>query len=107
MNELIAGWETEAKVREVFILTAHAAEPHVEALSTIRTVGRVTLIDIYAALGPDQLPRGGPETPLLMWLAPSLVDRTLIPPDTARDPDLGERLYRKILDYLILALHPR
>ncbi|MBL8988107.1 MAG: creatininase family protein [Gemmatimonadetes bacterium] len=99
MNELIAGWETEAKVSDVIILTTHAAEAHLEALSTIRTTGRVTLIDIYAAPLPDDIARLPIETALLMWLAPSLVDRTLIPPAMPRDPDLGERLYRHLLAF--------
>ncbi len=99
MNELIAGWETEAKVSDVFILTTHAAEAHLEALSTIRTTGRVTLIDIYAAPLPDDISRLPIETALLMWLAPSLVDRAMVPPAMPRDPELGERLYRHLLAF--------
>jgi creatinine amidohydrolase len=98
MNELIAGWETEAKVETVVILTTHAAEAHLEALSTIRSIGQVTLIDIYAAAVPDETSGSALDTALLMWIAPSLVDRAMMPRTGARDPESGERLYHRILD---------
>jgi creatinine amidohydrolase len=98
MNELIAGWETEAKVRDVVILTTHAAEAHLEALSTIRTTGRVTLIDIYAAPLPDGIAAPQLETALILWLAPSLVDRTRIPALGRSEPEQGETIYRRLLE---------
>jgi creatinine amidohydrolase len=99
MNELIAGWETEAKVRDVLILTAQATEAHVEALSTIRSEGRISLLDIYAAPLNDLTGTFPPDTAILMWLAPSLVDRSVIPPGIPRDPDLGERVYHRLLEF--------
>ena len=99
MNELIAGWENEAKVTEVLILTAHAAEAHLEALSTIRSAGRVSLLDIYAAPLNDLTNGASPDTAILMWLAPSLVDVAAIPSGIPRDPELGARLYDRIFDW--------
>ena len=98
MNELIAGWENEAEVTEVLILTAHAAEAHLEALSTIRSAGRVSLLDIYAAPLNDLTNGASPDTAILMWLAPSLVDVAAIPSGIPRDPELGARLYDRIFD---------
>lgn len=99
MNELIAGWENEAKVTDVLILTAHGAEAHLEALSTIRSEGRVSLLDIYAAPMNDLTGGAPPDTAILMWLAPSLVDVAEIPPGTPRDPELGARIYDRIAEH--------
>lgn len=99
MNELIAAWETEAKVRDVLILTAHAAEGHIEALSTIRSEARISLLDIYAAPLQDLTGARSPDTAILMWLCPSLVDPAKIPPGTPRDAELGERAFQRILEF--------
>lgn len=97
MNELIAGWETEAKVRAVFILTTHAADAHLEALSTIRATGQVTLIDIYAASLPDGLATGSVDADLLEAVAPECIDRTLAPVSDDRAAR-GRAIYDLVLD---------
>lgn len=100
MNELIAAWETEAKVDDVVILTAHAADAHLEALSTIRALGRITLIDIFAAPLPDVSPAVA-TTSILLAIAPETVDTALLPPGLATTRATGEQYYRTILDYLL------
>ncbi|NOT09354.1 MAG: creatininase family protein [Gemmatimonadales bacterium] len=108
VNELIAVWEDVAAIRDTLILTAHAADQHLEALSTIRTLGRVRVADIFALeeLGPlRQSPPGrwhGGEvdTSLVMYIAPDLVDQARIPPGLSASPELGERFYSAILNAL-------
>ncbi|MHB1327787.1 MAG: creatininase family protein [Gemmatimonadales bacterium] len=100
MNELIAAWETEAKVDDVVILTAHAADAHLEALSTIRATGRVTLIDIFAAPLPDAS-TAATTTSILLAIAPESVETSLLPPGLAQTPEAGQRLYGIILDYVL------
>jgi creatinine amidohydrolase len=104
MNELIASWEEGAGVRETIILTAHAAEPHLEALSTIRALGSVRVVDIlgfdfgsFLEL-PERSVHGGElDTSLLLYLAPELV----------RDPEAITRLSAtrekgaRIYDYIL------
>ena len=99
MNELIAGWENEAKVTDILIITAHGGEAHLEALSTIRSEGRVSLLDIYTAPLNDLTGGAPPDTAILMWLTPSLVDVAAIPPGIPRDPELGARIYDRIAEY--------
>jgi creatinine amidohydrolase len=110
MNELIASWEEGAGVRESIVLTAHAAEAHVEALSTIRALGTVRVVDI---LGFDftaflDHPRGdihGGEldTSLLLYVAPDLVrDAEAV----ARLGASGEKGAR-ILDYILEQVEAR
>ena len=106
MNELIEGWESEAKVRQVFILTTHAADAHLEALSTIRSVGQVTLIDIYAAPLPDALRNVLPDTALLMWLAPELIDHSQLPRTVGDLADTGRQLYQVLLDFAATQIRP-
>jgi creatinine amidohydrolase/Fe(II)-dependent formamide hydrolase-like protein len=102
MNELIAAWETEAKVTEFVILTTHNGEAHQEALSTIRSTCSVRLIDIFQppliAAGVDTAPI---EIPLLAWLCPGLVSDT-----TMADQDRGQVVYKSILERLIAQLQP-
>ncbi|HEX7025248.1 MAG TPA: creatininase family protein, partial [Gemmatimonadales bacterium] len=104
-NELIAVWEEKAGVRDTLILTAHAADQHLEALSTIRTSGRVRVVDILSldAISPLRESRLGPwhggevDTSLLLFLAPELVDRSLIPHTLPASAEKGARLYEAIL----------
>jgi len=105
MNELIAAWEEDAGVREVLILTAHAAEAHLEALSTIRTVGTVRVVDIFGfdfrqlLQEPGAPLRGGElEISLFAFLRPDL-----LPPDLATPGalDRGRQLYAYLLDRLV------
>jgi creatinine amidohydrolase len=105
INELIASWETVAKVRKIIILTAHAAEAHQEALSTIRTIGEVNLVDIFdldfsAEVSPPvgTVNGGIIATSILLHLAPTVVAP---PPFSGATPELGERLYRRVRDRVI------
>lgn len=100
MNELIAAWETEAKVREFVILTTHTADAHLEALSTIRSTNSVRLVDVFQfPIESDQQDTEPIEVPLLAWLAPNLLGS---PP--AATVALGKRLYGRIIDQLITQL---
>ena len=104
LNELIAVWEEVAGVRDTVILTAHAADQHLEALSTIRTVGRVRVIDILAldAILPFRESRSGPwhggevDTSLLLFIAPGLVDQSKVPPTLPATAEKGRLMYEAI-----------
>jgi len=112
VNELIAVWEEVAGVRDALILTAHAADQHLEALSTIRTIGRVRVVDILAleSLPPLREVRSGPwhggeiDTSLMLHLAPDLVDVTRIPPLLPASAEKGARFYLAILETLVSQL---
>lgn len=80
MNELIAAWEEGGGVRETVILTAHTIEAHLEALSTIRALGEVRVVDVFGfEFGPllehptSPIHGGELETSLLMHIAPGLL----------------------------------
>lgn len=104
MNELIADWEEVAGVTDIAVLTAHAAESHQEALSTIRAAGSVRLVDIFS-LDFGSLLAGGPvrggelDTALLLHLRPELVDRNH-PSGAQGDEQKGRELYTFLLDQL-------
>ena len=108
LNELIAIWEEVSGVRDTLILTAHAADQHLEALSTIRTAGRVRVVDIFAlgGLTPLREIHGGPwhggeaDTSLMLHLAPELVDNTRISPLLHASAAKGARFYEAILSEL-------
>ena len=108
VNELIAVWEEVAGVRETLVLTAHAADAHLEALSTIRTVGRVRVVDILAleTLAPLREARTGPwhggevDTSLMLHLAPELVDLAAMPTTLAVSAEKGARFYEAIVSTL-------
>jgi len=105
INELIAAWEEDAGVREVVVLTAHAAEAHLEALGAVRTRGSVRLVDIFALDFGPLLQRGGAlhggelDTSLILYMRPDLVQGSA--EALARlgaSAERGERLYHFILD---------
>jgi creatinine amidohydrolase len=108
LNELIAIWEEVAGVRDTLILTAHAADQHLEALSTIRTNGRVRVVDILAldSLPPLREVQTGPwhggeiDTSLMLHLKPELVDASRIPPLVHASASKGARFYEAILKTL-------
>lgn len=112
LNELIAVWEEVAGVRDTLILTAHAADQHLEALSTIRTIGRVRVVDILALDGilPFRESRSGPwhggevDTSLLLFIAPELVDHALVPPTLPASAEKGRLMYEAIRSTLITRL---
>ncbi len=84
LNDLLTDWE-EAGVREFILLSAHADDPHQEALATvITTEARVRVIDIFTIpiadlLEGQQGAMHGDEvdTSLLLYLAPQLVRHDL------------------------------
>jgi creatinine amidohydrolase len=104
LNELIAVWEEVAGVRDTLILTAHAADQHLEALSTIRTIGRVRVVDILSLDGilPIRESKSGPwhggevDTSLMLFLNPSLVDLAKLPPTLPASAEKGRRIYEAI-----------
>jgi creatinine amidohydrolase len=114
LNELIAMWEEVAGVRDITILTAHAADPHLEALSTIRTICQVRVIDIFSvpALSALRTTRGSPwhggevDTSLLLHLRPELVDRSRIPHTAQASAMRGAAFYQAILQSLVTRLVP-
>jgi len=105
INELIAIWEEKAGVRDTLILTAHAADQHLEALSTIRTCGRVRVADILSlgVLAPMRESSRGPwhggevDTSLMLHLAPELVDLPMVPHNLPASAEKGARFYEAIL----------
>ncbi len=109
VNELIAVWEEVAGVRDTLILTAHAADPHLEALSTIRTIGRVRVVDILAleSLLPIREIEAGPwhggeiDTSLVLFLAPELVEASRIPPMLPASAEKGSQFYEAIKHTLL------
>ncbi|MBV9880320.1 MAG: creatininase family protein [Gemmatirosa sp.] len=80
LNDLAAAWEG-CGVDELILLTAHAHDPHQEALATVITArARVRVVDLFAIDLGDLLegqlePMHGDEvdTSLLLHLAPELV----------------------------------
>lgn len=80
LNDLLDTWESTG-VKEFILLTAHAHDPHQEALATvITTKARVRVVDIFAVdlstlLEGQSEPMHGDEvdTSLLLYLAPHLV----------------------------------
>jgi creatinine amidohydrolase len=114
VNELIAVWEEKAGVRDILILTAHAADQHLEALSTIRTCGRVRVADILSlsVLSPMREQGRGPwhggevDTSLMLYLAPELVDQVAMPHNLPASAEKGERFYQAIVGTLEKELSP-
>ena len=108
VNELIAVWEEVAGVRDTLVLTAHAADAHLEALSTIRTVGRVRVVDILAleTLAPlreahtGRWHGGEVDSSLMLHLAPELVDLAAMPATLAASAEKGARFYEAIVSTL-------
>jgi creatinine amidohydrolase len=104
MNELIAAWEEGAGVRETIVLTAHAAEPHLEALATIRAQGTVRVVDILGfdfstAMSEPNFPvTGALETSLLLYVAPGLITDAETVARLAASEEKGHRAYDYILD---------
>ncbi len=80
LNDLVAAWETSG-VEELILVTAHAFDPHQEALATVVTArARVRVVDLFAVHLTDLLhgqveAMHGDEvdTSLLLYLAPELV----------------------------------
>ncbi|MGE0553258.1 MAG: creatininase family protein [Gemmatimonadales bacterium] len=105
MNELIESWETGAKVLDVTILTAHATDAHLEALSTIRTTGTVRLFDVMAvaAARHRELERDvrDLEAALLLHLHPELVDLRRISGANPPSGKVGREIYEATLHALV------
>lgn len=94
INELIAAWETEARVHEFILLTAHAADAHLEALSTIRSRYSVRLLDVLARSGySDVVDTEGVELPLLSYLTQNPSSPTAI--------ERGQRIFESVVARLV------
>src|SRR5262249_38752635 len=104
MNELIACWEIEAKIHQVTILTLHAADPHQEALSTIRTTGVVSLVDVYSVPELGLLTHEALDTALMLHLADGLVDQAEASAHLAPTHEAGRRIFERIVDHLASTL---
>jgi creatinine amidohydrolase len=111
LNELIAAWETAAKVTETILLTAHPTESHQEALSTIRSEGVVRSIDVFGldfddllARPQDTLHGGELDTSLLLAIAPGLVALERLPRDLDASAEKGAAIYQRMIDRLTAAL---
>jgi len=106
MNELIASWDEEAGVRSFLVLTAHAEDPHQEALSTIRTGAMVKVIDILemeirAPKTAEALRRGDEATALLAHLSPETLGTGFTADEMRALAERGEALYDLILARLV------
>ena len=84
LNDLLSQWESSG-VMEFILLTAHAHDPHQEALATVITArARVRVVDLFAVPVGDLL-QGQSEamhgdevdTSLMLYLAPELVRQEL------------------------------
>lgn len=111
MNELIAAWEEGAGVHTVIVLTAHAAEAHQEALSTVRAVGGVRVVDIFSIeFGPLLEHAHGPvhggelDTSLMCHLYPDLVSQADAVERLGASAAKGRRLYEFILERITESL---
>lgn len=118
INELIDSWETGAGIRHLVIVTAHASDQHLEALSTVRAErAQVTTIDL---LGADFAVPGAPAdaeprrifhlTEMLDFLVPDLLPQAAGPSAGSDRPRHGgamlgflvERILR-LLDQVLAA----
>jgi creatinine amidohydrolase len=80
LNDLLDTWESTG-IKEFILITAHEHDPHLEALSTVKTNGaRVRVVDIFGMDLRDLLegqtePMHGDEvdTSIMLYLAPELV----------------------------------
>jgi creatinine amidohydrolase len=80
LNDLVDAWEANG-VKEFILLTAHADDPHQEAMATvISKEARIRVVDVFAVdvseyLEGQREPMHGDEvdTSLLLYLAPHLV----------------------------------
>lgn len=97
LNDLLNSWEASG-FREFILLTAHAHDPHQEALATVITAeARVRVVDLFAVPIGDLLegqnaPMHGDEvdTSLMLYLAPELVR-----PELAQDYMLSREELRR------------
>jgi creatinine amidohydrolase len=97
LNDLVGSWEAGG-VEQFIILTAHGEDPHLEALSTLRTRrATVRTVDIFAVRfpavqGDGELPVHGGEvdTSLLLY-----VDARLVELERARDYAPGRATVRR------------
>ena len=96
LNDLVGAWEAGG-VQQFIILTAHGADPHQEALSTLHTKrARVRTVDIFSAplpigSGDDRIVHGGEiDTSLLLY-----IERDLVHLDRARDYDPSKAVSRR------------
>ncbi len=101
LNDLLTSWECHG-VNEFILLTAHGYDPHQEALATVGTVrARVRVVDVFAVNLSDLMgvrrsedDRGDVYLSLLLHLAPSLVDKSVV--EASSTAEQGRALYERI-----------
>ncbi len=104
LNDLLTSWECNG-VNEFILLTAHAYDPHQEALATVGTVrARIRVVDVFAVNLSDLVgvrrsedDRGDVYLSLLLHLAPELIQ--LPPTETEEQSSMteqGRALYERI-----------
>lgn len=100
LNEMIGGWE-EHGVSEIFIITAHRYEPHIQAIATLypRTA-RLRVVQVWDIPIDDLLEQqtmalhaDEAETSVMLFLYPQLVRM-----DLARDFELPPKLFQRYLE---------
>jgi creatinine amidohydrolase len=96
LNDLVGAWEAGG-VAQFIILTAHGADPHQEALSTLHTKrARVRTVDIFSAPLPvgdedHTIVHGGEiDTSLLLY-----VEQDLVHLERAKDYDPSKAVSRR------------
>jgi creatinine amidohydrolase len=101
LNDMLASWETHG-VAEFILLTAHAHDPHQEALATLATVtARVRVVDLFAVNLSDLTGRPKDDyehsnlyLSLMLYLAPQFVDATAA--GSSGTAEHGKALYERI-----------
>jgi creatinine amidohydrolase len=99
LNDLVGHWELGG-VTQFIILTAHAFDPHQEALSTLHTrKASIRTVDVFAVPQPEPgadwtaIPPDDLDAALLRYIKPELATNPAAIPIES-----GERLYRLIYD---------
>ncbi|MGI8547599.1 MAG: creatininase family protein [Gemmatimonadaceae bacterium] len=115
LNDLLTSWECHG-VNEFILLTAHGYDPHQEALATVGTVrARVRVVDVFAVNLSDLMgvrrsedDRGDVYLSLLLHLAPSLVDKSVVEANSSAEQGraLYERIRARVSERIFLAPVP-
>ena len=113
LNDMIGSWEING-VAEFILLTAHAYDPHQEALDTVGTVSaRVRVVDIFAVNLSDLMERRRSSDDrsdlyltILRYLTPELIEGDESADDTERGRRLYEHIRARVSERIFLAPAP-
>jgi creatinine amidohydrolase/Fe(II)-dependent formamide hydrolase-like protein len=115
LNDMLAAWECHG-VNEFILLTAHAHDPHQEAIDTVATTrARVRVVDLFAVNLSDLLKRptdqyelGNVFLSLMLYLAPTLVRNMTVGDEGTADQGraLYERIRARVSERIFLAPVP-